>query len=81
MNYVLSKNDISDVDLNKAYNKEDEINNFRNLLRNNNIDNINNDSYSYLSGIFYMDVISECEKIGDSIINVFEAYKEKNKIL
>lgn len=77
MNNVIHKNDMPDSDLNKAYNKEDEINNFRNQLRNNNIDDINKDAYGYLTGIFYMDMISECEKIGDYIINVLEALKEK----
>lgn len=77
MNYVIHKNDMPESDLNKAYNKEDEINNFRNQLRNNNLDDINKDSYGYLSGIFYMDLVSECEKIGDYVINVLEALKEK----
>ncbi|MEG1585513.1 MAG: Na/Pi cotransporter family protein [Bacteroidales bacterium] len=77
MNYVIRKNDMPESDLNKAYNKEDEINNFRNQLRNQNIDDINKDSYGYLSGIFYMDIVSECEKIGDYVINVLEALKEK----
>ncbi|MGL4293323.1 MAG: Na/Pi cotransporter family protein [Bacteroidales bacterium] len=77
MNSVILKNDMPESDLNKAYNKEDEINNFRNQLRNNNLDDINNDSYGYLSGIFYMDVVSECEKIGDYVINVMDALKEK----
>ena len=79
MTHVISKHDISEADLNKAYNKEDEINNFRNQLRNNNIDSINKDSYEYLSGIFYMDIISECEKIGDYVINVLESVKEKHR--
>jgi Na+/phosphate symporter len=79
MQIVLEKNEILESDLNKAYNKEDEINNYRNQLRNSNIDSINKDSYNYLSGIFYMDIISECEKIGDYVINVLEALKEKRE--
>ena len=74
---VLSKNGFTETDLNNAYNKEDEINNFRNQLRNNNIEDVNKEIYSYTTGIIYMDVISECERIGDYVINVLEAVKEK----
>ena len=74
---VLSKNVISDTDMNNAYNKEDEINNFRNQLKHNNIEDVNKEKYSYITGIIYMDIVSECEKIGDYVINVMEAIKEK----
>ena len=67
---VLSKNVISDTDMNNAYNKEDEINNFRNQLKHNNIEDVNKEKYSYIIGIIYMDIVSECEKIGDYVINV-----------
>lgn len=77
MGQIMETNELHESDLNKAYNKEDEINNFRNQLRNNNIDDINRDMYEYTSGIYYMDLISECEKIGDYVINVLEALKEK----
>lgn len=53
-------------------NKEREINNFRNTLRSENIENINNRLYEYQEGIFYMDIINECEKLGDYVINVVE---------
>ena len=74
---VLSKNVISGTDMNNAYNKEDEINNFRNQLKHNNIEDVNKEKYSYITGIIYMDIVSECEKIGDYVINVMEAIKEK----
>ena len=77
MEYVLAKNEVTDSDLNRAYNKEDEINNYRNQLKNNNIESISKDIYNYQSGIYYMDLVSECEKIGDFVINVLEAFKEK----
>jgi phosphate:Na+ symporter len=77
MDKVLHGTDMPESALIKAYNKENEINNYRNQLRNNNIDDINKDVYGYLSGIFYMDIISECEKIGDYVINVMETLKEK----
>ncbi|MGL4292663.1 MAG: Na/Pi cotransporter family protein [Bacteroidales bacterium] len=80
MTQILAKNEMLESDLNKAYNKEDEINNFRNQLRNENIENVKNGLYEYQSGTFYMDLISESEKLGDYIINVLEALKEKRKL-
>ncbi len=60
-----------------SYNKEREINNLRNQLRNENIENINNKTYEYQAGIVYMDIISDLEKTGDYIINVVDAVKEQ----
>ena len=62
-----------------SYNKEREINNFRNQLRTSNIDNINNRVYEYQAGIYYMDIISTLEKTGDYIINVVDAVREQAK--
>lgn len=61
------------VDLNKNYNTEHEINNYRTQLKNQNIIDISNKLYDYQIGVFYMDLISECEKLGDYAINVIEA--------
>ena len=60
-----------------AYNKEREINNMRNKLRNGNIFNINNKEYDYQEGIFYMDIIGEAEKLGDYMLNVVEGVKHQ----
>lgn len=60
-----------------SYNKEREINNMRNQLRSENIENINNKVYEYQSGIVYMDIIGDLEKTGDYIINVVDAVKEQ----
>ena len=79
MHRVLEKNEMPESDLNKAYNKEDEINNLRNTLRDENIENVKNGLYEYQAGTFYMDLISESEKLGDYIINVLEALKEKRR--
>ena len=59
----------------RAYNKEREINNFRNQLR----DNINHKEYDYQQGIFFMDLIEDAEKIGDYILNVVEGVKHQFK--
>lgn len=62
-----------------AYNKEREINNFRDALRNANIFNINNKEYDYEQGIFFMDLIGEAEKLGDYMLNVVEGVKHQFK--
>lgn len=63
----------------EAYNREREINNYRNRLRDANISNINEHKYSYQEGIFFMDLISEAEKLGDYILNVVEGVKHRFK--
>ena len=70
------------VDINKSYNVEHEINNYRTQLKNQNIIDINNQLYDYQMGVYYMDIIAECEKLGDYIINVIEAtgIKEQKSI-
>ena len=62
-----------------AYNKEREINNLRNSLRDGNIFNINNKVYDYEQGIFFMDLIGEAEKLGDYMLNVVEGVKHQFK--
>ena len=56
-----------------AYYIENEINKFRNQLRNLNFTDVNNGVYNYQTGAMYMDVINECEQLSDCIINVTEA--------
>ena len=60
-------------DVNKSFNIENEINNFRNQLKNQNIVDVNNKEYDYQMGVYYMDIIAECEKLGDYVVNVVEA--------
>ena len=79
MNVVLKYGELRYVDLNKSYNLEHEINNYRNQLKNQNILDINNRQYDYQMGVFYMDIIAECEKLGDYVINVIEATGIKEK--
>ena len=68
---------ISDDEFMKAENIENQINNFRNLLKSQNTIMVTDHKYDYLTGVNYMDIILECEKMGDYIINVEEAIKEK----
>ena len=59
--------------INKSYNIEHEINNFRNQLKTQNVRDVENGEYSYQLGVYYIDLIAECEKVGDYILNVVEA--------
>ena len=72
---------VSDEDLTRSYDKEREINNYRNLLRTENIENINQKKYPYQAGIFYMDIVCEAEKLGDFIINVIDGVDAQHKRL
>lgn len=67
----------NESDIITSYNREREINNLRNQLRTNNIENINSHHYEYQSGIYYMDIISTLEKMGDYIINVVDIIKDE----
>ena len=60
-------------DVNRTFNIKNEINNFRNQLKSQNINDVNNHEYSYAVGTIYMDIINECEKLGDYVVNVVEA--------
>ena len=52
---------------------EKAINECRNELKQKNIQDLDDRSYDYQSSTVYMDLINECEKTGDYIINVVEA--------
>ena len=60
-------------DVNRTFNIENEINNYRNQLKAQNIVDINNHEYTYAEGTVYMDLINECEKLCDYVVNVVEA--------
>ena len=67
---------VSNKSLIDSYNKEREINNFRNSLRSANVENINARHYEYQAGIYYMDIIGDLEKTGDYIINVIDTLRD-----
>ena len=72
MNQLLSGRK-DNFDVNRSYNIENEINNYRDQLKSQNIIDINNHKYTYAVGTIYMDLINSCEKLGDYIVNVVEA--------
>ena len=61
------------IDVNPTFNIENEINNYRKQLKNQNIIDIDNNEYDYQMGVHYMDIIGECERLGDYVVNVVEA--------
>ena len=60
-------------DANRSFNIENEINNYRTQLKSQNINDVNDHKYTYAIGTMYMDIVSECEKLGDYVVNVVEA--------
>ncbi|WP_455635576.1 Na/Pi cotransporter family protein [Parabacteroides sp.] len=77
MNVILHKPELVHDDINPSYNIENEINNYRNQLKSRNIEDINNKLYQYQDGVYYMDMVSESEKLGDYVLNVVQAVIEK----
>ena len=61
-----------------SFNIEHEINNYRTQLKNQNLQDVNSGRYDYQLGVFYVDFISECEKLGDYVMNVVQAGKKWN---
>jgi len=76
---LVNLDNINSSDIVASYNREREINNYRNQLRASNIENINNKNYEYQAGIYYMDLVSDLEKTGDYITNVVDAVKDVSR--
>ena len=77
MQILLKKEKISMSQLQASKNIEHSINELRNRLKRENVDNLNQHLYSYQSSVFYMDIISASERMGDYIMNVIESIKIK----
>ena len=65
-------NGFSFLDLTKNF--ENEINDYRKILKEKNVADIESQKYSYQMGVHYMDVVNDCEKLGDYVVNVVEAH-------
>lgn len=74
MAHMLNVIEDKGADANRALNLENEINDYRQLLKKKNVDDIDAKLYSYQMSVHYMDVVNDCEKLGDYIINVVEAH-------
>ena len=73
---ALERVNISEEEFHEMTNMENEINNFRDELKMQNMQHITDKLYDYSVGVNYMDIILELEKMGDYIINVEEAVYE-----
>lgn len=69
---------VTNKDLTRSLNIEQEINSYRTQLKNQNLQDVNSGLYGYQIGVFYIDFISECEKLGDYVMNVVQAGKRLN---
>ena len=63
-------------DIANAQDIETDINEYRNNLKEEHLLNLENKTYSYLTGVYYMDLVNECEHVGDFMINISEAIME-----
>ena len=70
-------NDVPQIDVNRTLNFENEINDYRKLLKEKNVADIESQKYSYQIGVHYMDIVNDCEKLGDYIVNVVEAHANR----
>ena len=66
-------------DISNAQNAEYQINEQRNILREGYVSALEGDGYDYLAGVYYIDTVSELEKMGDFIINISEAIVKENE--
>ena len=66
------------INISNAQDAEHDINEYRDNLKEEHLRNIESEESSYLRGVYYMDLVSECEHVGDFIINVSEALVELN---
>jgi phosphate:Na+ symporter len=62
--------------ISNAYNAEDRINNLRNNLREAEIEDIESNGKNYQTSVYYMDIVSELEKMGDFMINISQALEK-----
>ncbi|MBQ0056680.1 MAG: Na/Pi cotransporter family protein [Bacteroidales bacterium] len=72
----LERDEMTESLLNKAYNYEDELNNFQSQIRNGMLESVDKQKIKYEQSTYYIDIINECEKVGDYVINVLTALYE-----
>ena len=60
-------------EISNAYAAEDRINTLRNNLRDEAIEDIDSDKKSYHNSVYFMDIVSELERMGDYMINISQS--------
>lgn len=78
MQSLLKNEKITESELLHSKHIENSINEMRNHLKRENVESLNQNLYSYQNAVFYMDIISECERMGDYIMNVIESLEVKH---
>lgn len=64
------------TEISNAYAAEDRINNLRNNLRDEEIESIENERKNYQTSVYYMNIVSEFEKMGDFMINISQSLQK-----
>ena len=68
-------------EISNAYAAEERINGLRDHLRDEEINSLEDNRKNYQTSVYYMDIVSELEKMGDFMINISQAlYKCKLKV-
>lgn len=66
------------INISNAQDAEHDINEYRDNLKEEHLRHIEAEESGYLRGVYYMDLVSECERVGDFAINISEALVEVN---
>ena len=77
MELVIKTQEVTTSNMRESNKIEQIINETRNVLKRKNIEDVNNAVYPYQTGVYYTDVVAECEKMGDYIMNVIESVKQR----
>ena len=77
MELVIKYQEVTKNNMRESNKYELTINETRNMLKRKNIEDVNSNVYPYQSGVYYMDVVTECEKMGDYIVNVVESVEQR----
>lgn len=62
-----------ELDISRTMEIEKSLNDLRNHLREQNVEDVNAHRYTYSVGSVYCDVVNECERLGDYVVNTVEA--------
>lgn len=73
----LESSENGQAELRRAVDCEIEINDMRNMLREEEILRLEQQGAEYQSSVYYLDIVSEIERMGDYIINISEALQSK----
>ena len=63
----------SDLSLADSLSIEKDINELRDRLKEESVKGVNSHQYSYALGTLFNDIVADCEKIGDYVMNIVEA--------